>query len=260
MGRILIGLALIFLSLDLIRDASAPLVQSAAAASAMTYLSNDLITAFLLAAIFAWLVHSSVAAVLLFATLAAQGLLPGAAANAMVLGANLGGSVIAVMLRQGSGGDIVNIATDHMVTCGTPDDVCPNLPTCPWNQPGQAWTGPPRPTGGGDQMDLYDASKWGLNGFLYAWAKALRQNNIRVNAFCMGATDSYMLRSFHNFEPSDEEVASWMRAEDNAAALIALLTEGPDGRNAQNMNFCIGRPVRLEPPNPQHYILLEDKS
>ena len=107
-------------------------------------------------------------------------------------------------------------------------------------------------------MDLYDASKWGLNGFLYAWAKALRKDNRRGNAFCMGATDSYMLRSFHNFEPSDAEVASWMRAEDNAAALIELLQEGPEGRNAQNMNFCIGRPVRLEPANPQQYILLQE--
>lgn len=181
-----------------------------------------------------------------------------------IVGTNLKGeylfgrAVIAVMLAQGTGGDIVNIATDHMVTCGTPDDVCPKLPTCPWNQTPASWPGPPRPTGGGDQMDLYDASKWGLNGFLYAWAKALREHKVRVNAFCMGATDSYMLRSFHNFEPTEQEVASWMRAEDNAQALVDLLKEGPEGRNAQNMNFCIGRPVRLEPPNPQHYILMDD--
>ncbi|MBT8455741.1 MAG: Na/Pi symporter, partial [Alphaproteobacteria bacterium] len=87
-GRILIGLALIFLSLDLIREASAPLAQSDAAKSTMAYLSGDVFTAFLLAALFAWLVHSSVAAVLLFATLAAQGVLPLEAAVAMVLGAN----------------------------------------------------------------------------------------------------------------------------------------------------------------------------
>jgi phosphate:Na+ symporter len=97
-GRIMIGLALVFLSLDLIRDASLPLAQSAGARSVFLYLANDLFSAFVLAAVFAWLVHSSVAAVLLFATLAAQGALPPVAAFAMVLGANLGGAMIAVLL------------------------------------------------------------------------------------------------------------------------------------------------------------------
>lgn len=97
-GRIMIGLALVFLSLDLIREASLPLVDSAGARGVMLYLANDPISAFLLAAAFAWLVHSSVAAVLLFATLAAQGALPPVAAFAMVLGANFGGAMIAFLL------------------------------------------------------------------------------------------------------------------------------------------------------------------
>jgi phosphate:Na+ symporter len=97
-GRILIGLSLIFLSLDLIREASLPLTDLAGAETVMLYLAQDATVAFLLAALFAWLVHSSVAAVLLFATLGTQGLLPLEAALAMVLGANLGGSVVAVVL------------------------------------------------------------------------------------------------------------------------------------------------------------------
>ena len=97
-GRILIGLALIFLSLDMIRNATAPLVDSAGAATVMQYLGRDVMTAFLIGAVFAWVVHSSVAAVLLFVTLVAQGLLPQSAAVAMVLGANLGGSMIAYLL------------------------------------------------------------------------------------------------------------------------------------------------------------------
>ena len=169
-----------------------------------------------------------------------------------IVGTNLKGeylfgrAVIPHMIAGGSG-EIVNIATDHMVTCGTPWNVCPHLDSCPWGDS-------PRPTGGGDTMDLYDAAKWGLNGFLYGWAKALAPKGIRVNQLCMGATDSYMLRSFHNFDPSPEEEASWMRAEDNARVLIELLQEGPSGRNAQNINFCVGRPVRLEDPLPQKYI------
>ena len=173
-----------------------------------------------------------------------------------IVGTNLKGeylfgrAVIPIMIAQGNGGEIVNIATDHMVTCGTPYFCCPKLATCPWGDS-------PRPTGGGDAMDLYDAGKWGLNGLLYGWAKALAPHNIRVNAFCMGATDSHMLRSFHNFDPSEEEVASWMRAEDNAQAMIDMLEEGPSGRNAQNVNFCIGRPVQLEPAHDHVYVVPE---
>ncbi len=170
-----------------------------------------------------------------------------------IVGTNLKGeylfgrAVIPLMIAAGRGGEIVNIATDHMVTCGTPFDLCPHRRECPWADS-------PRPTGGGDSMDLYDVSKWALNGLLFAWAKALAPHNIRVNALCMGATDSHMLRSFHNFDPSPEEEASWMRAEDNARVLIELLQEGPGGRNAQNLNFCVGRPVQLEPPHPHKYV------
>ena len=161
-----------------------------------------------------------------------------------------GRAVIPLMIEQGHG-EIVNIATDHMVTCGAPNQLCPRLPGCPW---GDA----PRPTGGGDAMDLYDAAKWGINGLTFAWAKALRPHGIRVNAFCMGATDSYMLRSFHNFDPSPEEVASWMKTDDNAQALLELLEEGPGGRNGDNVNFCVGRPCKLEPAQAPLYVLKED--
>ena len=173
-----------------------------------------------------------------------------------IVGTNLKGvylfgrAVATVMIEQGRGGEILNIATDHMVTCGTPYYRCPKLDTCPWGES-------PRPTSGGDAMDLYDAAKWGMNGFLYGWAKSLAKYNIRVNAFCMGATDSNMLRGFHNFDPAPEEVATWMRAEDNARVMIELLQEGLSGRNAQNMNFCVGRPVALEEPWEHVYVLPE---
>lgn len=117
-GRILIGLALIFLALDLIRDASTPLSNSNAALSALTYLSGDPLTAFLLAAVFAWLVHSSVAAILLFATLAAQGVLPLGAAFAMVLGANLGGAFIAFVLTLQANVTVRRVITSNLLLRG----------------------------------------------------------------------------------------------------------------------------------------------
>lgn len=97
-GRILIGLALIFVSLDMIRAATGPLVANPSTQTVMAYLGRDLLTAFVLGAGFAWVVHSSVAAVLLFVTLAAQAVLPVPAAVAMILGANLGGACIAYVL------------------------------------------------------------------------------------------------------------------------------------------------------------------
>ncbi|WP_299423979.1 Na/Pi cotransporter family protein [uncultured Shimia sp.] len=97
-GRILIGLALIFVSLDMLRAATAPVMESEAALRMLSYLGADLFAAFVIGAIFAWMVHSSVAAVLLFVTLVAQGALPTEAAMAMVLGANLGGAMIAYVL------------------------------------------------------------------------------------------------------------------------------------------------------------------
>lgn len=171
----------------------------------------------------------------------------------LVINSNLKGhflfgrAVIPAMISAGRGGEIINIATDHMVTCGTPWQVCPKLDTCPWAEA-------PRPTGGGDTMDLYDAAKWGLNGLLYGWAKACAPHGIRVNQICMGATDTHMLRAFYDFDPPPEEVATWTQPAEHAQVLIDLLAEGPTGRNAQNMNFCLGRPVKLEPPLPHYYV------
>lgn len=178
----------------------------------------------------------------------------------------MGRAVIKQLLKQGGrGGDIVNVATDHMTTCGAPFNLCPGLPACKstfWAEAGDV----PRPTGSGGAMDIYDASKWGLNGFLFAWAKALYPYNIRVNALCMGATDSWMNRNYWGFPqtPGEEteeqlrEVRTWMDKRDTAQVLIDLLKEGPSGRTAQNINLCIGRPVKLEPPLPNLYVADED--
>lgn len=97
-GRIMIGFALIFLSLDMIRGATNPMISNPGTQAVMAYLGSDLLTAFVIGAVFAWGVHSSVAAVLLFVTLAGQSILSTPAAAAMILGANLGGVFIAFVL------------------------------------------------------------------------------------------------------------------------------------------------------------------
>jgi phosphate:Na+ symporter len=101
-GRVLIGIALILVSLQMIGEATTPLREAEMLPQIVAYLSGDILTAFLLGAAFTWLVHSSVASILLVATFAAQGLVPLELGVSLMLGANLGGGLIAVGLtRQG---------------------------------------------------------------------------------------------------------------------------------------------------------------
>ncbi len=101
-GRILVGLALIFVALGMIRTTTEPLQEVAGLTAILDYLETDPVTAFLIGGIFAWAAHSSVAAVLLVVTLASHGALSGSAAIALVLGANLGGAMIGFMLTLAS--------------------------------------------------------------------------------------------------------------------------------------------------------------
>ncbi|MBS3650966.1 Na/Pi cotransporter family protein [Pseudaminobacter sp. 19-2017] len=102
LGHILVGVGLLLLSLRMIGQASEPLRESEILPVVINYLSGDPITAFLLAAVMTWLFHSSVAAILLVCALAARGLVPIPLGLVLILGANLGGGVIAVMLSRGS--------------------------------------------------------------------------------------------------------------------------------------------------------------
>lgn len=101
-GRILVGIALILVSLGMISDATEPLRDSTLLPVIVGYLNEDVLTAVLLGALFTWLVHSSVASILLIALLAAEGLVPMGLAGSLVLGANLGAGVIAVILTRSS--------------------------------------------------------------------------------------------------------------------------------------------------------------
>ena len=77
-GRILVGIALILVSLKMIGESTIPLRQSEALPAIVGYLREDIFTSFLLGALFAWFVHSSVAAILLLplAWISGEQLLP----------------------------------------------------------------------------------------------------------------------------------------------------------------------------------------
>ena len=98
MGRVLIGLALLLLSLKMIGAAGAGLTSSETLRVVLESLAADPLLAALLGALLTWGAHSSAAIVLLTASLAASGLVPPALALALVAGANIGGALIAVVL------------------------------------------------------------------------------------------------------------------------------------------------------------------
>lgn len=100
LGRIFFGLGLLLLSLRMIGEASDPLKHSDLLPIVINYLSKDWITAFLLAALLAWAFHSSVATVLLFASLADRNLLTPQLIIPLVLGVNFGAAVIGAMLTR----------------------------------------------------------------------------------------------------------------------------------------------------------------
>ena len=99
-GRILVGVGLLILSLQMIGQSSEPLRTSQLLPVVVAYFSGDPVTAYLLAALVTWLFHSSIAAVLLLVALAGRGFIPPELGIVLVLGVNLGSSVIAPLLTR----------------------------------------------------------------------------------------------------------------------------------------------------------------
>ncbi len=129
------------------------------------------------------------------------------------------------LLRARGGGDIVNISTYYVL---------------PAKSEG---TNPP-------DTDLYNASKWAINGFTDAWSKYLAKDNIRVNGMCMGATDTPMLRGlFADGELPPEMAAVVMQPNQIAQQMLDLLA---DGRSGENIGAWVGEPVVIPPPAQPH--------
>lgn len=140
-------------------------------------------------------------------------------------GAYLFGRAVAPRMAAAGGGNIINMSTDHVKPA----------PETGWHH-------------GHGAMDLYNATKWALNGLTFDWAKALRPHGIRVNNLCMGATDTEMLRGWIGREPDPDYVATWMSPEALARVALDLIAEGPSGRTGDNIGLWAGHPTVLPPP------------
>ena len=126
---------------------------------------------------------------------------------------------------QKNGGDIVNISTYYVLPAKSDGT----------NQP---------------DTDLYNASKWALNGFTDAWAKYLEKDNIKVNGLCMGATDTPMLRGlFPDNQLPPDLAETVMQGSDIAQQMIDVINSG---RTGENFGAWAGEQIKLGKPPLEH--------
>ncbi|MFW9082149.1 Na/Pi cotransporter family protein [Pseudomonas sp. P2757] len=97
MGRVSIGLGLIILALQLIVEAAAPITHAQGVKVIFASLTGDILLDALVGALFAMISYSSLAAVLLTATLAGAAVISLPVAIGLVIGANIGSGILAFM-------------------------------------------------------------------------------------------------------------------------------------------------------------------
>ncbi|MBO6791383.1 MAG: Na/Pi cotransporter family protein [Dinoroseobacter sp.] len=100
-GRILLGVAFILISLQFLRQAVVPIRDSDFLPAIASYLASDFITAYMIGAFLALIMHSSVATILMCVTLVQVNSIPFEAGLSLVLGANFGSALIPIWLSRG---------------------------------------------------------------------------------------------------------------------------------------------------------------
>ncbi|MDP1567863.1 MAG: Na/Pi cotransporter family protein [Polaromonas sp.] len=114
-GRILIGLGLMLLALRLVTDSTSVLTSNPAIKALLGTLSSDLLLEITVGAVLAVVSYSSLAIVLLTATLAASGVIPPDVALGLVLGANLGSGLLAVLTTARSAIEVRQVPLGNLV-------------------------------------------------------------------------------------------------------------------------------------------------
>ncbi len=114
-ARALIGLGLVLLSLSIIKESAAPLGQSEILPIILQPLENEPILALLVAGLLTWMLHSSLASVLLIASFASSGLINAHLGLLLVLGANLGGALIPYVMTLKMGARARRITVGNLI-------------------------------------------------------------------------------------------------------------------------------------------------
>ncbi|QDZ12611.1 Na/Pi cotransporter family protein [Devosia ginsengisoli] len=95
-GRVLLGLGLMLISLKLVVGATAPLREASLFHEALAAVSAEPVLGFFVGAVLAWLCHSTLAVVLLISSFVLSGSLDMAGALPFILGLNFGGGLPAI--------------------------------------------------------------------------------------------------------------------------------------------------------------------
>lgn len=117
-GRVLIGLGLITLALQLIVGATRPLTEAPAVRALLVALPAEVMLDIVVGATLTVLAYSSLAIVLLTATLAASGLIPATVALGLVLGANLGSGLLAWLATGGASPQVRRLPLGNLIFKG----------------------------------------------------------------------------------------------------------------------------------------------
>jgi phosphate:Na+ symporter len=116
LGRVAIGLGLMLLSLHLLSETIHLMEGSIVLKDLLASIASDPLILVLLSAFFAWVAHSSVAAMLLIMSLAAAGVIGPSAALVMVLGANLGSALNPFLEAMGGDPAKVRVPVGNLAT------------------------------------------------------------------------------------------------------------------------------------------------
>ncbi|HZV93374.1 MAG TPA: Na/Pi cotransporter family protein [Caldimonas sp.] len=114
-GRVLIGLGVITLALQLIVAATRPLTDAPAIRNLLVSLPSDVFLDIVVGTVLTVLSYSSLAIVLLIATLAASSLIPITAALGLVLGANIGSGILAMLATANASAQVRRLPLGNLI-------------------------------------------------------------------------------------------------------------------------------------------------
>lgn len=127
-GRVLIGLALMLLSLHMISDATTPLGQASLFHQVLAQVGQAPVLAFIIGTLMAWGFHSTLASILLISSLLANGSLELVGAIAFLLGINTGGGIPPVIASLGLPPDARRLAMANFLSRAIPAVILVGFP------------------------------------------------------------------------------------------------------------------------------------
>ena len=114
-GRVLIGLGLMLLALQMVVEATGPLLSSPAMKAVLVSLNSDILLEITVGAVLAVVAYSSLAIVLLIAAMASANVVPLDVALGLVLGANLGSGLLAVITTAKSAVEVRQVTVGNLI-------------------------------------------------------------------------------------------------------------------------------------------------